>query len=164
MTISSRPKVKRDRPLSDYVPRADNQRYEPLALNNESVYMLASHYLTIDEIGETFKTRPETILANYGAAFHAGKTDAVMKPRMLKRDCAVLLQGFIDEYKGLVDGGTPLLPAEATEVRKVFEAMVKAENTCSLLKTSSSLNANLSLLTDEELLSKLAEAGFIKKA
>jgi hypothetical protein len=159
--IQSRPK--QDKPLSDYLKFRGDQKYEPIPLNEASVFMFSQHWFTLDEIATAFQVDPQLITRHYASAYEMGKQDALMKPRMLKRDCAVLLQGYIDGYKQLVDDGAAIQPAEAAEIRKIYEAMLRAEGVTSVNRAAIALEHNLAKLTDDELKQKLADAGFIKK-
>lgn len=58
-------------------------KYEPLNMSDESVYNLAQHYYTAQEIADRFKVNVTTMLALHGDAFHKGKDEAFNKPRML---------------------------------------------------------------------------------
>lgn len=58
-------------------------RYSPLEMSDRSVYEMAQHYYTADEIAKTFKVSLETMMKHHGDAFNAGKTEAHQKPRML---------------------------------------------------------------------------------
>lgn len=67
--------------------------YEPLQMTDESVFDLARHYYTMDEISALFGVSNNTLLALHGDAFRAGKHSAMQKPRML-------LNKIFDDFAG----------------------------------------------------------------
>ena len=58
-------------------------KYQPLQMTDESVYDLAQHYYTCAEIAARFKVSDNTLMDRHGNAFHAGRDNAMNKPRML---------------------------------------------------------------------------------
>lgn len=99
--------------------------YSPLEMSDRSVYEMAQHYYTADEIAKTFKVSLETMMKHHSVAFEAGKRDAHMKPRML-------LNRLLTEYMQLeslvdmkVDRGS-LLKAIEFHARK-YEGYGKDE-------------------------------------
>jgi hypothetical protein len=58
-------------------------KYQPLPMTDESVYNLAQHYYTAEEIAERFRVTRETLLKLHGEAYNKGKDEAFQKPRML---------------------------------------------------------------------------------
>jgi hypothetical protein len=83
-TISSR-----DEALTIKV--APNSKYKPLQMTDESVYDMARHWYTCEEIAQTFNVTPQTLLKLHGDAFRNGKANGMQKPRMLLDN---ILQGF----------------------------------------------------------------------
>ena len=62
----------------------NNTRYKPLVMSDESVYDMARHYYTIEEISKRFGgISIKTLLEKHGEAFYAGRDNAMNKPRML---------------------------------------------------------------------------------
>ena len=66
-------------------------KYEPLQMCDESVYNLAQHYYTAQEIADRFKVTVSTLMALHGEAFYAGKDEAFNKPRLA-------LKKIIDDF------------------------------------------------------------------
>jgi len=58
-------------------------KYQPLQMTDESVYDMAQHYYTCAEIAARFKVSDATLMDRHGEAFHAGRDNAMNKPRML---------------------------------------------------------------------------------
>ena len=57
--------------------------YKPVQMTDESVYDLARHYYTVNEIADRFGVSNNTVLDLHGDAFREGKANAMQKPRML---------------------------------------------------------------------------------
>lgn len=57
--------------------------YAPCDMSDASVFELAKHYFTLEEISEFFNTSIKTIKKLHNDAFLAGKRAALQKPRML---------------------------------------------------------------------------------
>ncbi len=86
MTISTKPALSTSLKVS-----GNRTTYKALQLCDESVYDMARHYYTLDEIAERFSVSKQAILEHHGDAFHMGKDNASNKPRML-------LNQLLDEY------------------------------------------------------------------
>ena len=74
-----------------------NAKYRPLVLSDESVYNMAQHNYTIEEIAERFNITRNTLMEHHGDAFHAGKDDARNLPR-------IMLRRVINDFMALEDG------------------------------------------------------------
>lgn len=61
----------------------NNLKYQPVPMTDESVYDLARHWYTLEEIAARFNVAENTVLHHHGDAFRLGKQDGMMKPRML---------------------------------------------------------------------------------
>lgn len=57
-------------------------RYEPLVMSDESVYNMAAHNYTQEEIADAFKITRNALMDLHGDAFNAGKNEAKMMPRV----------------------------------------------------------------------------------
>ena len=116
-TISSRPPGEWD--TTQKISTAGPTKYQALVLSDASVYEMARHYYTEDEIAKTFKVSAEFLRHAHGDAFKAGKNDAFTKPRIL---LARLFEEFNELSAGaLVDPKTPthnLLKAIELHARK----------------------------------------------
>lgn len=78
MTISSRDG------LSTALKVGGNRTtYQPLDMSDASVFDMARHWYTLDEIAATFNVSNNTVLDKHGDAFRSGKDNAMRKPRML---------------------------------------------------------------------------------
>ena len=62
---------------------AGPSKYKPKQMTDESVFDLARHYYTFQEICEYFNVASQTLEAHHGEAFREGKQNAMQKPRML---------------------------------------------------------------------------------
>lgn len=58
-------------------------KYAALEMSDDSVYDLARHYYTLEEIAERFSVSTATVKMHHSDAFHKGKDQASRKPRML---------------------------------------------------------------------------------
>jgi len=85
MSISSR------EGLSLETKVAPNSKYKPLQMTDESVFDMARHWYTLEEIAERFSVAENTVLTHHGAAFREGKAQAKSLPRMLLSN---ILKGF----------------------------------------------------------------------
>lgn len=108
MSISSRPE------LSTCIKVSGNRtNYAPLDMTDDSVYDLAVHWYTAEEIAETFNVSAETVLALHGDAFRMGKANHSKKPRILHGQMtdACLAQDFNDPKIAAIYGqlGTKLI-------------------------------------------------------
>lgn len=65
--------------------------YKPVEMTDASVYDLARHWYTIEEISDRFNVSVNTVLGKHGVAFREGKADGMKKPRMLLDN---ILKGF----------------------------------------------------------------------
>lgn len=59
--------------------------YRPAELTDKTVYEMAQHYYTVEQIAEHFSVSAETVLKHHGDAFRAGKANAHMLPRFVMR-------------------------------------------------------------------------------
>ena len=78
MSISSRPDLSTELKVT-----GNRTTYQPLQMSDATVYDLARHYYTLDEIAERFGVSKNTVLDLHSEAFQAGKDNAMRKPRML---------------------------------------------------------------------------------
>lgn len=76
--LSSRPELSTTKKIS-----GNRTRYQPLEMTDESVYDLARHYYTLEEIAERFNVGTKAVLDLHGDAYREGKGSAMQKPRML---------------------------------------------------------------------------------
>ena len=76
---------------------ANQTRYKPKEMTDASVYDLARHYYTFEEICKYFDIAPATLEALHGNAFREGKNNAMQKPRMLLNQ---ILQDFANLPEG----------------------------------------------------------------
>ena len=60
-------------------------KFRPIEICDESVYDMANHWYTADEIAERFNTTTKTVLEKYGTAFREGKAAGKQLPRMMLR-------------------------------------------------------------------------------
>ena len=74
-----------------------NSKYKPMVLCDESVFNMAQHYYTAEEIAERFSISRVTLMAHHGDAFRAGKDDARNLPRMM-------LRRVLNDFSSLEDG------------------------------------------------------------
>lgn len=58
-------------------------KYQPMVLSDDTVYHMAQHYYTLEEIAERFKVTRNVITELHGDAYNKGKDEAFQKPRML---------------------------------------------------------------------------------
>lgn len=86
-TISSRD----DDFASSSIKIHPNSKYRPLQMTDESVFDMARHWYTADEIAARFSVSTQTLLAKHGDAFRNGKAEGMQKPRMLLDN---ILKGF----------------------------------------------------------------------
>lgn len=70
---------------------ANYTKYRPLELTDESVFELARHWFTLEEIAHTFNVTKNTIINRHGDAFRRGKQEGMQKPRVLLDN---ILKGF----------------------------------------------------------------------
>lgn len=68
-----------------------NSKYRPLQMTDESVFDMARHWYTAEEIAVRFSVSTQTLLAKHGVAFRNGKAEGMQKPRMLLDN---ILKGF----------------------------------------------------------------------
>ena len=68
-----------------------NSKYQPLQMTDESVYDMARHWYTLDEIADRFNVTKKALLEHHGDAFREGKAQGMQKPRMLLDN---ILKGF----------------------------------------------------------------------
>lgn len=78
MGISSRPALSTSTKVS-----GNRTNYAPLAMSDESVYDMAVHWYTVEEIAERFGVTNDTVMNLHGDAFKLGKAEHSMKPRVL---------------------------------------------------------------------------------
>jgi hypothetical protein len=71
---------------------APHSHYKALQMTDESVYDLARHYYTGQEIADTFNVQIKTLMARHGDAYRKGKLEGMKKPRMLLNN---ILEGFM---------------------------------------------------------------------
>ena len=76
---------------------ASPTNYKPKAMSDASVYDLAKHYYTFEEICKYFNISGATLETLHGEAFREGKNNAMQKPRML-------LNRILDDFASLPDG------------------------------------------------------------
>lgn len=76
---------------------ANQSKYKPKAMTDESVCDLARHYYTFEEICKYFNVTSQTLEALHGEAFREGKNSAMQKPRML-------LNRILDDFASLEPG------------------------------------------------------------
>lgn len=57
--------------------------YQPVVLSDASVFDMATHWYTLDEIADRFNVSKNTILEHHHQAFLDGKDQGMRKPRML---------------------------------------------------------------------------------
>lgn len=74
-----------------------SKTYRAVEMTDESVYELAAHDFTQEEIAELFHTTRNTLLALHGDAFNAGKQNAKMEPR-------IALRRIIKAHRSVEDG------------------------------------------------------------
>lgn len=77
MSISSR------EGLSLTTKVAPNSKYKPVQMTDESVYDMARHWYTVEEVAARFNVAEKTLLEHHGDAFRQGKAEGMQKPRML---------------------------------------------------------------------------------
>lgn len=77
MSISSRPELSNTQKVS-----GNRTTYKALVMSDESVYEMARHNYTQDEIATAFSVTRQTIMDLHGDAFNAGKNEAKLKPRV----------------------------------------------------------------------------------
>lgn len=85
-TINSRPIGKNDlsQGLKDVVTVSGNRtNYAPLQMTDKTVFELAQHYHTLQEIADYFSVNIDTVQAHHGEAFKAGKAAAKTLPRFI---------------------------------------------------------------------------------
>ena len=66
-------------------------------MTDDSVFDLARHYYTFEEICEYFKVTSQTLEEHHGEAFRDGKNNAMQKPRML-------LNQILQDFSNLPEG------------------------------------------------------------
>ena len=71
-----------------------NSKYRPLQMTDESVFDMARHWYTAEEIAGRFNVTPQTLLAKHGDAFRNGKAQGMQKPRMLLDNIFKGFEGF----------------------------------------------------------------------
>jgi hypothetical protein len=76
---------------------ARQSKYKPKEMCDESVYDLARHYYTFEEICRYFNIAADTLETLHGEAFREGKQNALQKPRML-------LQRIFNDFADLPEG------------------------------------------------------------
>lgn len=79
------------------ISMATQTEYKPKAMTDASVYDLARHYYTFEEICKYFNISGGTLEALHGEAFREGKNNAMQKPRML-------LNRILDDFASLETG------------------------------------------------------------
>jgi hypothetical protein len=72
-------------------------KYKPKHMTDDSVYDLAQHYYTLEEIADYFNVSAETVNAHHGEAFREGKNKAKQLPRMM-------LNRIIKDFRDLPEG------------------------------------------------------------
>jgi hypothetical protein len=75
----------------------NQSKYKPKHMTDESVYDLAQHYYTLEEIAAYFNISPTTLNSLHGDAFREGKQNAMQKPRMM-------LDRIISDFMALPEG------------------------------------------------------------
>lgn len=81
--------------------------YEPLELSDASVYDMARHWYTMDEIAERFSVTKQTLIDKHFDAFQRGKAEGFNKPRMLLNK---ILTDFLGEDGEPVNFARPDVP------------------------------------------------------
>jgi len=110
MSISSRPDLSTSLKVS-----GNRTNYKPVEMTDESVFDLARHYYTLDEIAARFGVSNHTVLEHHGDAFREGKHNAMQKPRML-------LNKIFDDFMGS-DGDTVNFARPDVPVHNLLKAI-----------------------------------------
>jgi hypothetical protein len=104
-------------------------KYRPREMTDDSVFELAQHYYTLEEIADFFNVSGDTVLNHHGSAFREGKNNAKKKPRMI-------LNKIMDEFlvkesltnPVLMDdgnGGLKLLMPDLSGIKGILELHAK---------------------------------------
>jgi hypothetical protein len=87
--IASRDNVPNEPPLSTTTKVAPaptkNSNYAPAQMTDDSVFTLATHFFTANEVAAHFSVDENTVLRLHGDAFRKGKANAKAKPRMVMK-------------------------------------------------------------------------------
>lgn len=59
--------------------------YKPLVMSDASVYEMATHNFTVDEVADAFSVSRNTVLDLHGDAYNKGRNEAKLKPRIALR-------------------------------------------------------------------------------
>lgn len=97
---------------------ANQSRYKPKEMTDESVYDLARHYYTFEEICKYFNVAPHTLEAHHGEAFREGKNNAMQKPRML-------LNRILSDFAALPEGTFTRTDIPVNNLLKAIELHAK---------------------------------------
>jgi hypothetical protein len=140
--------MKQDSPTT--VKVAAHSKYKPKEMTDASVFDLAQHYYTFQEICEYFNVTSQTLEAHHGEAFREGKQNAMQKPRMLLNR---ILQDFANLEVGTlarndVPTGT-LLKAIELHAKK-YEGMGSTQTVISKTESPSVSDIKFSPLTKED--------------
>jgi hypothetical protein len=79
MTIDTRPGEESKQKIT----ASTNSKYSPLRMSDESVFDMARHWYTLDEVAERFNVDRNTVSKLHGDAYAKGKAEGFNKPRML---------------------------------------------------------------------------------
>ena len=93
-------------------------KYRPKEMTDASVYDLARHYYTFQEICEYFKVTSQTLESLHGEAFREGKQNAMQKPRML-------LNRILDDFAALPEGNFARSDIPVNTLLKAIELHAK---------------------------------------
>jgi hypothetical protein len=97
---------------------ASPTNYKPKKMTDESVYDLARHYYTFDEICVYFSISSATLEALHGEAFREGKQNAMQKPRML-------LNQILQDFANLPEGSFARADIPVNNLLKAIELHAK---------------------------------------
>jgi hypothetical protein len=103
MSINSRPGDETRQKIDMSSPT----RYRALKMTDESVYDMARHWYTMEEVADRFNVTRSTVEALHGDAFREGKANGFQKPRMLLNK---ILSDFADETDGGLNFARPDIP------------------------------------------------------
>lgn len=95
-----------------------NSKYKPKEMTDESVFDLARHYYTFEEICKYFNVAPHTLESHHGEAFRAGKQDGMQKPRML-------LNRILEDFANLPEGNFARADIPVNTLLKAIELHAK---------------------------------------
>ena len=97
---------------------ANQSKYRPKEMTDESVYDLARHYYTFEEICKYFNVAPHTLESLHGEAFREGKQNAMQKPRML-------LNRILEDFANLPEGNFARADIPVNTLLKAIELHAK---------------------------------------